>query len=134
MAEMEAAWMDLSELTEVAKDEIKFIVSEVLKHNKPELEFLKQDVKKFIERTSYVNGVRYNEKKNKDMTVITSSNFVNPFFAETAYRMFFAWSCHKIKDYDKALAIASEISALDWRKASIEWLERRKERWELENK
>jgi thymidylate synthase len=100
----------------------------------PHPDSIDEDVKKFIERTSYIDGVRYIENKNKDMTVIPSSNFVNPFFAETAYRMFFAWSCHKIKDYDKALAIASEISALDWRKASIEWLERRKERWELENK
>jgi len=45
MAEMEAAWMELDELTEVAKDEIRFIVKEVLKHNKKELEILERDVK-----------------------------------------------------------------------------------------
>ncbi len=45
MAEMEAAWMTLDELTEVAKDEIRFIVQEVLKHNKKELEILERDVK-----------------------------------------------------------------------------------------
>jgi len=45
MAEMEAAWMELNELTEVAKDEIRFIVQEVLKHNKKELEILERDVK-----------------------------------------------------------------------------------------
>ena len=46
MAEMEAAWMDLHEVTEIAKDEIKFIIQQVLKHNKNELIILKQDVKK----------------------------------------------------------------------------------------
>jgi len=47
MAEMEVAWMELPELIEVAKKEIKFIIAEVLKYNKPELELLKQDYKKF---------------------------------------------------------------------------------------
>jgi len=46
MAEMEAAWMELDEVTEVAKDEVRFILKEVLKHNKKELELLGQDVKK----------------------------------------------------------------------------------------
>ncbi|NVM46529.1 MAG: asparagine--tRNA ligase [Candidatus Lokiarchaeota archaeon] len=45
MAEMEAAWMTLDELTEVAKDEIRFIVQEVLKYNKKELEILERDIK-----------------------------------------------------------------------------------------
>jgi asparaginyl-tRNA synthetase len=45
MAEMEAAWMTLDEVTEVAKDEIRFIVQEVLKHNKKELEILERDIK-----------------------------------------------------------------------------------------
>ncbi len=44
MAEMEAAWMTLEEVTEVAKEEIKFIISEVLKNNKNELKFLKRDI------------------------------------------------------------------------------------------
>jgi len=47
MAEMEAAWMELPELIEVAKKEIKFIIAEVLKYNKAELEILKRDYKKF---------------------------------------------------------------------------------------
>ena len=46
MAEMEAAWMDLYDVTEVAKEEVKFILQEVLKHNKNELEILGQDIKK----------------------------------------------------------------------------------------
>jgi len=46
MAEMEAAWMDLHDVTEVAKDEVRFILKEVLKNNKRELEALGQDIKK----------------------------------------------------------------------------------------
>jgi asparaginyl-tRNA synthetase len=45
MAEMEAAWMDLKEVTEIAKDEIRFIIEEVLEHNQEELKLLKRDVK-----------------------------------------------------------------------------------------
>ncbi|MFX1389811.1 MAG: asparagine--tRNA ligase [Promethearchaeota archaeon] len=44
MAEMEAAWMKLDEVTEVAKDEIRFIVKKVLKDNKKELEILERDI------------------------------------------------------------------------------------------
>ncbi|MFX0040568.1 MAG: asparagine--tRNA ligase [Promethearchaeota archaeon] len=44
MAEMEAAWMQLDEVTEVAKDEIRFIVKQVLKHNRKELEILDRDI------------------------------------------------------------------------------------------
>jgi len=45
MAEMEAAWMTLDGAVKVAKDEIRFIVQEVLRHNKKELEILKRDIK-----------------------------------------------------------------------------------------
>ena len=51
MAEMEAAWMALHDVTEVAKEEVKFILQEVLKHNKNELEILGQDIKK-LEKVS----------------------------------------------------------------------------------
>jgi asparaginyl-tRNA synthetase len=44
MAEMEAAWMQLDEVTEVAKDEIRFIVQQVLKHNRKELKLLERDI------------------------------------------------------------------------------------------
>ena len=43
MAEMEAAWMDLHDIVEVGKDEIRFILKQVLKNNMPELEILSQD-------------------------------------------------------------------------------------------
>jgi len=44
MAEMEAAWMQLEEITEVAKEEIRFIIQKVLKDNKEDLEFLDRDI------------------------------------------------------------------------------------------
>ena len=46
MAEMEAAWTDLHDVTEIAKEEVKFILKEVLKNNKKDLEILEQDIKK----------------------------------------------------------------------------------------
>jgi len=46
MAEMEAAWLNLHDLTEIAKDEVKYILKEVLKHNQNELKILKQDIEK----------------------------------------------------------------------------------------
>lgn len=46
MAEMEAAWMNLNDVIDIAKDEIKFILKEVLRYNKPELEYLQQDIDK----------------------------------------------------------------------------------------
>ena len=44
MAEMEAAWMKLGEVTEVAKDEIRFIIEEVVNKRRNELEILGRDV------------------------------------------------------------------------------------------
>lgn len=46
MAEMEAAWITLSELTEIAKQEVQFIIQQVLNKNKQELEVLGQDIEK----------------------------------------------------------------------------------------
>ena len=46
MAEMEAAWVELPELTEIAKQEIQFIIKKVLEKNTNELETLGQDIQK----------------------------------------------------------------------------------------
>ncbi len=46
MAEMEAAWMHLKDVTELAKEEIKFIISRVLKRNQEELKILGVDTKR----------------------------------------------------------------------------------------
>lgn len=43
MAEMEAAWMDLEELTKVAKEEIRYIIKAVVEENKSELQILGRD-------------------------------------------------------------------------------------------
>lgn len=43
MCEMEAAWMKLAEVTEVAKDEVRFIIKKVLEDNRKELELLGRD-------------------------------------------------------------------------------------------
>ncbi len=45
MAEMEAAWMKLDEVTQVAKDEIRFIIKKVLEQNRKELEILERKIK-----------------------------------------------------------------------------------------
>ena len=49
MAEMEAAWVDLHDVSEIAKNEIKYILKEVLKNNKHELETLGQDISRLEE-------------------------------------------------------------------------------------
>lgn len=46
MAEMEAAWITLPELTEIAKQEVQYIIQQVLEKNKQELEILGQDIEK----------------------------------------------------------------------------------------
>jgi asparaginyl-tRNA synthetase len=46
MAEMEAAWVDLEELTEIAKEEVCYILNSVIEENKSELEILGRDINK----------------------------------------------------------------------------------------
>ncbi|MFH2019959.1 MAG: asparagine--tRNA ligase [archaeon] len=46
MAEMEAAWMELSDAVQVGKDEIRFIVKKVLETNEKELKLLERDIEK----------------------------------------------------------------------------------------
>jgi asparaginyl-tRNA synthetase len=48
MAEMEAAWMDLGECVQVGKDELRFIVQQVLEKNKKELQVLERDITKLM--------------------------------------------------------------------------------------
>jgi len=93
MAEMEAAWMDLHDVTEVAKEEVKFILSEVLKHNKRELNLLKQDINKLqhiaeseFSTITYTKAIEIlNEKENmnvqwgKDLRTIEENNLMNHF-------------------------------------------------------
>jgi asparaginyl-tRNA synthetase len=46
MAEMEAAWMELEECTEVAKEEIRYIIEQILVNNREELKLLERDLTK----------------------------------------------------------------------------------------
>jgi asparaginyl-tRNA synthetase len=46
MAEMEAAWMDLYDVIDIAKDEVRYILKDVLKNNKRDLEILNRDYDK----------------------------------------------------------------------------------------
>jgi asparaginyl-tRNA synthetase len=93
MAEMEAAWIDLEGVTEVAKEEIKFILSEVLKNNKHELEILGQDIKKLekISKSTFPT-ITYSEalkilkekegleiKWGKDLRTIEEDKLMNHF-------------------------------------------------------
>ena len=93
MAEMEAAWMDLQDITQVAKDEVKFILDEVLMCNKRELNILNQDIKKLqhitnseIPTITYAEALEIlNEKENmnvkwgKDLRTIEENKLMNHF-------------------------------------------------------
>ncbi len=93
MAEMEAAWMDLKENSEMAKEEIKFILSRVLENNKEDLEILKQDIgklKKIAEKEwptiTYDEALSILKKKEnmevlwgKDLRTIEEDNLMKHF-------------------------------------------------------
>ena len=46
MAEMEAAWLELDDVVQIAKDEIKFLVERVLEKHEEDLKFLGRDINK----------------------------------------------------------------------------------------
>ncbi|HHH78079.1 MAG TPA: asparagine--tRNA ligase [Thermoplasmatales archaeon] len=53
MAEMEAAWFDLKDVTEFAKEEVKFIIKKILEKNNEELKFLGREtemLEKMVEK------------------------------------------------------------------------------------
>jgi len=60
--------------------------------------------------------------------------YENSFFEETAVPMLLAWQSFKQKRYDEGFTRLERVKALDWKKASIEWLERRRKKWELKEK
>jgi asparaginyl-tRNA synthetase len=93
MAEMEAAWMDLHDITEIAKDEVKFILSDVLRNNKNDLGVLGSDIKKLqhiadskFPTITYTEALEIlNEKENmdvewgKDLRTIEENKLLNHF-------------------------------------------------------
>jgi len=60
------------------------------------------------------------DEKREQMTP-----YHNPFFHEVADPMRRAWRVWKGGDLIEAISVAKEIQADDWRKACVEWLERR---------
>ncbi len=93
MAEMEAAWIGLKDITEISKKEVKYILKEVLKHNKKDLELLGQDIEK-LEKISdmefptitYTEAIDIlKEKENmdvewgKDLRTIEENKLMNHF-------------------------------------------------------
>ncbi len=93
MAEMEAAWVTLEDLTEIAKDEVRFILKKVLEHNTAELQILNQDIAelKHIVKTpfpsiTYTEALRIlDEEENmavewgKDLRTLEENNLMNHF-------------------------------------------------------
>ena len=75
MAEMEAAWVELDELTCIAKDEIRFILKRVIDKNARELDVLDQDIERLekITKQSFPS-ITYDDalsilKEKEDMDV-----------------------------------------------------------------
>ena len=62
MAEMEAAWVTLKELTEIAKEEVKFIIQKVLEKNTQDLKVLGRDIEQLSRyATSKYPTITYDE-------------------------------------------------------------------------
>ena len=57
-------------------------------------------------------------------------DYHNHFFSETAVPMLKAWKKYEQQDYDSAILQLEDVPALDWRKAAIEWLERRQQKYQ----
>ncbi len=93
MAEMEAAWMDLSDVVAMAKEEVQYILGEVLQKNKNDLQFLGQDIKKLQEITgsefptiTYTDSLEILKEKEgmniewgKDLRTIEEDRLMNHF-------------------------------------------------------
>ena len=77
---------------------------------------------------------KYPKRVDEDLTVFlqnyTQPIFHNPFFTETAFPMLKAWRAYKEKKFKKAKKCLEPVTALDWKKAAIEWIERREAKWE----
>jgi asparaginyl-tRNA synthetase len=93
MAEMEAAWMDLSDVVATAKEEVHYILNKVLEKNKNDLELLGQDIKKLQEiatsefpTITYTDALKILKEKEgmsiewgKDLRTIEEDKLMNHF-------------------------------------------------------
>jgi hypothetical protein len=75
------------------------------------------------------------EKIDEDLWGFMRSPFnaiyKNPFFKQTAVPMLKAWGAYKQHQYEEAIDYLQDVPALDWRKAAIEWLERRQQKYQV---
>jgi thymidylate synthase len=60
--------------------------------------------------------------------------YLNSFFSQVAQPMYAAHANYREKNYDKAVDHAADIKAEDWRIACVDWLQRRKVRYEQNQK
>jgi thymidylate synthase len=60
--------------------------------------------------------------------------YLNSFFSQVAQPMYDAHANYREKNYNKALDHAADIKAEDWRIACVDWLQRRKVRYEQNQK
>lgn len=58
-------------------------------------------------------------------TMYGPQHYLNPIFPSVATALYLSWVAHKHGDKALALKEASECAATDWRRAAIEWLQRR---------
>jgi asparaginyl-tRNA synthetase len=93
MAEMEAAWMDLSDVVALAKEEVQYILNQVVENNKNDLEVLGRDISSLQEiaaaqfpTITYTEALRIlNEKEGmnidwgKDLRTIEEDKLMNHF-------------------------------------------------------
>ena len=56
---------------------------------------------------------------------INALTYANPILLHTVEPLALAHRAYRLKDYDTALHHAKRILSTDWRKACVEWLERR---------
>ena len=93
MAEMEAAWMDLSDVVTIAKEEVHYILAQILQKNKKDLEVIGQDVSKLeaiasseFPTITYTDALRILKEKEgmniewgKDLRTIEEDKLMNHF-------------------------------------------------------
>lgn len=93
MAEMEAAWMDLSDVVALAKEEVQYILNQVVENNKNDLEILGRDISSLQEiaaaqfpTITYTEALQIlNEKEGmtidwgKDLRTIEEDKLMNHF-------------------------------------------------------
>jgi hypothetical protein len=63
-----------------------------------------------------------------------AGKFNEPFFEYVAKPLWWAHVSYKRKAFDNALEIASDCAAFDWRRATQEWLERRRKAWQAKRR